>query len=229
MHMVCALVHRTTARLALLLLIALVPALWACWSIAGEATVAEPAIAPLVAGDVNFELDVMPILTAAGCNAGACHGKARGQNGFQLSLLGFDPDFDFAAIAKEAHGRRIFPASPDNSLLLRKPTLAMPHGGGQRLKPDSPEYRPCCAAGSPRACPASGAAVRPCHRITVEPSEHVLAAGASEQLRVLAHYSDGSIRDVTRWLTSSRTKPAVVAVERQTAWSKPVRCRAKRR
>ena len=69
----------------------------------------------------TFERDVMPILTRAGCNAGACHGKARGQNGFQLSLLfGFDADSDHAAIASEARGRRVFPAAPDRSLLLLK-------------------------------------------------------------------------------------------------------------
>ena len=62
---------------------------------------------------VTFERDIQPILTRAGCNAGACHGKARGQNGFQLSLLGFDPDFDFDAITTEARGRRVFPANPD--------------------------------------------------------------------------------------------------------------------
>src|SRR5688572_10934870 len=67
---------------------------------------------------VSFNLDVQPILTARGCNQGACHGKARGQNGFQLSLLGFDDDFDYAAIVKNARGRRVFPAAPERSLLL---------------------------------------------------------------------------------------------------------------
>src|SRR3954471_20874242 len=83
---------------------------------------------------VSFELDVVPVLTKAGCNAGACHGKARGQNGFQLSLLGFDRDFDYAAIVQEARGRRVFPAAPERSLLLLKPTAQVPHGGGRRLK-----------------------------------------------------------------------------------------------
>src|ERR671916_175268 len=70
--------------------------------------------------DVGFELDVQPILAARGCNQGACHGKARGQNGFQLSLLGFDSDFDYAALVQEARGRRVIPAAPEFSLLLRK-------------------------------------------------------------------------------------------------------------
>src|SRR5438132_8725936 len=94
------------------------------------------------AGDAapTYERDVVPILTRAGCNAGACHGKARGQNGFQLSLLGFDRDFDYAAIVEEARGRRIFPASPEQSLLLRKPTGQVAHGGGKRLDLGGPHY-----------------------------------------------------------------------------------------
>src|SRR5581483_11383567 len=74
---------------------------------------------------VSFELDVMPILTAKGCNQGACHGKARGQNGFQLSLLGFDADFDYAALTQQARGRRVFLAAPERSLLLQKATASL--------------------------------------------------------------------------------------------------------
>src|SRR5262245_25584566 len=84
---------------------------------------------------VSFERDIQPLLTARGCNQGACHGKSRGQNGFQLSLLAFDPDFDFAALTQQARGRRVFPAAPDRSLILLKATATLPHGGGQRLEP----------------------------------------------------------------------------------------------
>lgn len=176
---------------------------------APPATAAVPAD---VSGEVNFELDVMPVLTAAGCNAGACHGKSRGQNGFQLSLLGFDPDFDFATITQNAHGRRVFPAAPDNSLLLRKASLRLPHGGGERLKRDSPAYetlRRWIAVGMPRA----GATAPTLARISLEPTEHVLSPGQSEQLRVLAHYSDGSIRDVAALSDFQSNEPAAVAVE----------------
>src|SRR5436309_11522201 len=83
---------------------------------------------------VTFEFDVQPLLTRFGCNAGACHGKSRGQNGFALSLLGFDPDFDYDALIREGRGRRVFPAAPENSLLLRKPTGQMPHGGGKKFE-----------------------------------------------------------------------------------------------
>ena len=173
---------------------------------------ADASVSAVVAGDVNFELDVMPVLTAAGCNAGACHGKSRGQNGFQLSLLGFDPDFDFATITQHAHGRRVFPAAPENSLLLRKASLRLPHGGGERLKRDSAAYetlRRWIAAGMPRA----GTDAPTLARISLEPPEHVMSAGQSEQLRVLAHYSDGSIRNVAALSDFQSNEAAVVSVD----------------
>src|SRR5687768_14924756 len=85
------------------------------------------------ADGVTFEQDVQPILSRYGCNSGPCHGKARGQNGFQLSLLGFDSDFDYSALTKEARGRRIFPSAPDNSLILLKASGQVAHGGARRL------------------------------------------------------------------------------------------------
>src|SRR5437016_13670906 len=90
---------------------------------------------------VTFEFDVQPLLTRFGCNAGACHGKSRGQNGFALSLLGFDPDFDHAALVREARGRRVSFAAPEQSLLLRKATGQMPHGGGKRFEAGGPQHQ----------------------------------------------------------------------------------------
>src|SRR5436305_2571957 len=90
---------------------------------------------------VTFEKDIEPILARAGCNSGPCHGKSRGQNGFQLSLLGFDPDFDYQAIAEEARGRRVFPAAPEKSLFLTKPAGLVPHGGGKKTQPGDPLYQ----------------------------------------------------------------------------------------
>jgi Protein of unknown function (DUF1549)/Protein of unknown function (DUF1553) len=173
----------------------------------------EPSPAPaIVAGEVNFELDVLPVLTAAGCNAGACHGKSRGQNGFALSLLGFDSDFDYASIVEESHGRRVFPAAPENSLVLRKPSMQLPHGGGLRLEVGSAEYetlRRWIAAGMPRAA----ADAPKLDHIAVEPPERVMPAGTSQQLNVLAHYSDGSVRDVTRLTDFQSNEPGIVSVE----------------
>ena len=82
-----------------------------------EVTVTEAAEKPL-----HFRNDIVPLLTRHGCNSGGCHGKASGQNGFKLSLFGFDSDFDYHALVHEARGRRLFPASPENSLLLIKAT-----------------------------------------------------------------------------------------------------------
>src|SRR5215208_3770371 len=89
---------------------------------------------------LNFANDIVPIFTKAGCNAGGCHGKASGQNGFKLSLLGFEPAEDYEHIVREARGRRVFPGAPDQSLLLLKGINATPHGGGKRLDAKSDDY-----------------------------------------------------------------------------------------
>ena len=125
---------------------------------------------------VTFESDIQPILTRLGCNAGACHGKARGQNGFQLSLLAYDDDFDFAAIATEARGRRIFPANPAFSLFLRKASGQTAHGGGRKLPESELSYRMIerwITAGTPRT-PVSAPRIEnwpvPASRWTTTPS-----------------------------------------------------------
>ncbi|HTK75482.1 MAG TPA: DUF1549 domain-containing protein [Gemmataceae bacterium] len=159
----------------------------------------------------TYERDVLPILTRAGCNAGACHGKARGQNGFQLSLLGFDRDFDYNALAHEGRGRRVFPEAPEFSLLLRKPAAEIPHGGGKRLTPGSPAYetiRRWIAAGLPRT-PADAPSL---DRISVEPSERSMTNGATQQLVVTAHYSDGSTADVTHFTMFQSNESVLAAV-----------------
>jgi hypothetical protein len=146
---------------------------------------------------VTLERDVIPVLTRAGCNAGACHGKQRGQGGFQLSLLGFDPDFDQAALTQEARARRIFPAAPSRSLLLLKPTAAIPHGGGKRLQPGSDAYNVLLRwieTGTPRQAPGDPVL----ERLSVEPGERQLAPDGEQRLTVTAHFSDGSREDVTR-------------------------------
>jgi hypothetical protein len=146
---------------------------------------------------VDFRTEIQPLLSKLGCNAGGCHGKASGQNGFKLSLFGFDTAFDYSAITKEARGRRIFPPAPEASLFLAKASGQMPHGGGQRLKPRSHEYetlRRWIAQGAPASAPDSPRVVK----LRVEPTDRVLTPGSGIQLVVLADYSDGSTRDVTR-------------------------------
>ena len=160
---------------------------------------------------VTFDRDVIPVLTRAGCNAGACHGKARGQNGFQLSLLGFDPDSDHAAIAREARGRRVFPAAPARSLLLLKATAEVPHGGGRRVEPGGAFYQTLhrwIAGGLPRTPPDAPRVVR----IRVEPPARVLEPGGGQQLAVRAAYSDGTTADVTHLAAFQSSESALVSV-----------------
>ena len=160
---------------------------------------------------VDFERDVMPVLTRFACNSGACHGKQRGQNGFQLSLLGFDPDYDYEALAKEGRGRRVFAPAAERSLLLLKPVGELPHGGGRRLESGSREYDVLydwIASGMPRRQDDASSLVR----IAVEPHERVLPRLAKQQLRVTAEFRDGSQRDVTRLATYLSNEAALVGV-----------------
>jgi hypothetical protein len=90
---------------------------------------------------ICFRNDVVPVFTKLGCNSGGCHGKSSGQNGFHLSLLGFEPDEDFHHFGKEERGRRLVPSARDRRLLLLKATAKLPHGGGHRIVADSRGYR----------------------------------------------------------------------------------------
>ena len=146
---------------------------------------------------VDFKTEIVPLLSRLGCNAGGCHGKASGQNGFRLSLFGFDTAFDHEAITREARGRRVFPAAPAQSLLLLKATGQMPHGGGKRLRADGEEYRLLrrwIEAGTPASAPGAASVVR----LRVMPTDRVLRRGHEQQLAIVAEYRDGSSRDVTR-------------------------------
>ena len=145
---------------------------------------------------INFANQVVPVFTKLGCNSGGCHGKASGQNGFHLSLLGFEPDVDYAALVKEGRGRRLLPAAPDASLLLLKASGATAHGGG-KMDPSSDEYkvvRRWIAAGMPLGKPTDPVVTS----ITAFPEHRVLAKDDRQQFAVYAHYTDGSAEDVTR-------------------------------
>ncbi|MBA4190031.1 MAG: S-layer protein [Planctomycetaceae bacterium] len=169
---------------------------------------------PVCAADPapTFERDIQPILTRAGCNSGPCHGKARGQNGFQLSLLAFDHDFDYNAIVTEARGRRIFPANSTFSLLLRKASGLTPHGGGKKIHEGDAAYRTLerwIAAGCPRT-PADAPHLL---KVTVSPDNSVMVFKATQQLTVTAHYSDGTKRDVTALSQFSSSESVYAAVD----------------
>jgi hypothetical protein len=146
---------------------------------------------------INFPNQIVPIFTKNGCNGGGCHGKSGGQNGFRLSLLGFEPEEDYEYLVKEARGRRLFPAVPERSLLLAKATAMLPHGGGKRLSEDSADYKLMArwiSQGMPYGSPKDPSVAR----IEVLPKERTLSLGGSQQLKVLAHYTDGTREDVTR-------------------------------
>ncbi|MDP6990556.1 MAG: DUF1549 and DUF1553 domain-containing protein [Planctomycetota bacterium] len=143
-----------------------------------------------------FATDVMPILTRAGCNAGGCHGAAKGKNGFQLSLRGYDPDFDHAALTDDLAGRRFNPVRPDQSLFLLKSTSTVPHEGGQVLLPDSDHYeilRTWISQGARRAVAPSK--VTSLEIIPAAPT--IPQAGMSQQIAVIATFDDGERRDVS--------------------------------
>jgi len=146
---------------------------------------------------VSFLRDVLPGLSKAGCNAGACHAKADGQNGFKLSVFSYDPKSDYAHIVKDARGRRVFPAAPDESLIIKKPTTALPHEGGLRFERGSETHQ--LLVRWLREGMAYTVTNEPAlQHLVVFPRERRYRKGATQRLLVEAYYSDGSVRDVTR-------------------------------
>lgn len=160
---------------------------------------------------INFANHIVPIFTKLGCNGGGCHGKSGGQNGFALSLLGFVPELDYQTLVKENRGRRLFPASPDNSLLLLKAVGVMAHAGGKRMDVGSDEYklvRRWIASGTPYGSEKDPNVTK----ITIEPEHRILTRNNRQQFTVTAHYSDGTTQDVTQraQYESNDTEIAVV-------------------
>ena len=149
---------------------------------------------------INFADEIVPIFTKAGCNAGGCHGKSGGQNGFRLSLLGFYPEEDYEWLVKEHRGRRLFQAAPEFSLLLTKPLNKLPHGGGRRIDEGSYEYQ-LLVRWIEQGMPFGDENDPTIERIEVFPQHREMNRGARQQLRVVAIYSDGSTRDVSRLAT----------------------------
>ncbi|HKI20611.1 MAG TPA: hypothetical protein VKA15_22165, partial [Isosphaeraceae bacterium] len=145
---------------------------------------------------ISFRNEVVPALTKLGCNQGACHGSQHGKGGFKLSLLGFEPEADYTAIVKSAAERRVTPFAPVESLILLKPTLAVAHGGGKRMEPDSPVYKLLMLwleAGTPGPRDDDPRVVG----LKVYPERRLMEPGQEQHLAVLASLSDGSERDVT--------------------------------
>ncbi|MEM0924479.1 MAG: DUF1549 domain-containing protein [Planctomycetota bacterium] len=146
---------------------------------------------------VSFPGQVVPIFTKLGCNGGGCHGKIAGQNGFRLSLLGFEPRVDHKHLVAESRGRRVSIPAPDRSLLLRKTTNEVPHGGGARTPRGSHEYR-ILRRWIAQWMPYGSGDEPIVTSIRVYPESRRLLADSEQQLTVIATYSDGSTEDVTR-------------------------------
>ena len=162
---------------------------------------------------LSFVGDVLPVLARAGCAGGSCHAKPKGQNGFSLSVFSFDPAADFREIVKDERGRRVFPAFPAESLVLKKPTLAVEHEGGRRLEVGSPFYRVIhdwIAQGMPYRLPDEPGLAG----ISVFPGEQRYAKLAEQQLVVTARFDDGKTEDVTHLADFSSNEKEIAGVDR---------------
>ena len=160
--------------------------------------------------EIDFTNDIVPIFTKFGCNGGGCHGKSTGRGGFKLSLFGFESDLDYNEIVHGSRGRRLFLGVPKRSLLLTKPTMQVPHGGGKRLEIDSPEFQLLKRWISAKTPWGNNDAAR-IDSLVVEPSELELQRKSSVALKVTAVFSDGTKRDVTR-LTEFKTNDTSIAI-----------------
>ena len=182
-----------------------------------EGLTARSAIEVRAAGgsrELSFVKDIVPIFTKFGCAGSNCHGSIRGKAGFKLSLFGYEPSLDYEAIVKGSDGRRVNLDKPAASLILKKPTFQMPHGGGVRFEKDSLPYNGILewlragakydSAGSPRLA-----------SLAVYPSERwMVGLGTTQQLVVTGRYTDGSIEDLTDKVQFSSNDEAIVDVTR---------------
>lgn len=160
----------------------------------------------------SFRNDVIPVMTKMGCNQGACHGALAGKNGFKLTLRGYDPEVDYDTLTRQSGGRRVSLADPQASLILQKPSFAIPHGGGKRFAKDSLEYRiieEWIASGAPPPSPHD-VEIR---GLEVFPAAAMLKPESEQQLLVRANYSDGHTQDVTRWVRFNSSNEGVATVD----------------
>ncbi len=160
----------------------------------------------------DFRTQIEPVLTRAGCNSGACHGALAGKGGFKLSLRGYDPSTDHFVMTRQANARRVDRTAPAESLVLLKPTRAIPHGGGRRFETDSEEYRRLrdwIAAGAAAPRPDAPAL----KRLELFPPAAVVKPQDKLRVVVRAWYSDGHAEDVTAWAKFSSSGEQVATVD----------------
>ncbi len=159
----------------------------------------------------RFIADVEPILTRSNCNGGGCHGATQGKGGFRLSLQAFDPDLDFASITKGSASRRVSPAQPMNSLLLRKPTMAVPHKGGPALAGGT-QHHLLLSEWIRLGMPGPKQDDPTVTKLDVYPKMRTLSVGDTQAIRVVATLSDSTTRDVTAEALISGSDAAVANV-----------------
>lgn len=162
----------------------------------------------------EFRNHVQSVLSKTGCNMGACHGATAGKNGFKLSLRGYDPETDFFVITRQARGRRVVPSDPGRSLLLTKPTGAIPHKGGVRFDENSLEYR-VISEWIAQGQPAPSANDARIVSLEMDPPRSQLPVGGAQQFLVRARFSDGRVEDVTRWAKYNASNFSVCTVNDQ--------------
>ena len=162
---------------------------------------------------VSFVREVMPVMSRVGCNAGLCHGSAKGKNGFKLSLRGYDPDFDHHALVDDVSGRRFNRSDPAQSLMLLKPTGAVPHRGGVLFTASTRPTTPCSSAGSREGAKTDAETVKRVSSLEVLPTvPNVTLPGMTQKMLVIAHYPDGKTRDVTREAVFTSSLPEVATI-----------------
>lgn len=165
--------------------------------------------------EISFTKDVMPVLTRSGCNTGSCHGAARGKDGFNLSLFGFDPNGDYNRITREIGFRRINLARPAESLLLLKSIGAVPHTGGKLFETDSVYYK-TMLEWLEKGAPADTADKMPptVESVAVYPPQAVIEGeGSTQQFLAVAKYADGSTRDVTNLAAFSTNNSSCAEID----------------
>ncbi len=169
----------------------------------------------LLADEISFKNDVMPLFMRGGCNSGSCHGSSRGKDGFKLSLFGYDPEGDYFRLVEEQIGRRVNLAAPDKSLLLDKAAGRVPHTGGTVFKPETKYFQTLqawIAAGAPRD---SDDAAQPV-RIELSPQKITFdRPGMTKQATVTAVYSDGSTRDISDLALYMTNNESIATIDRR--------------
>ena len=176
---------------------------------------------------LGFERSISPILTQKGCNGSNCHGGVKGRGGFKLSLNSLNPPQDYKWIVRggvyyvltmesdDPEIPRVNVAEPEQSLLLKKPTMQVPHEGGRRIGRSSEEYDTILnwvEKGAPFE-PEDGSRSDPIEHVEVFPAEIVLDEEGLQQLVVTARMSSGRFRDISEEVRYESQNPDVVMVD----------------